>query len=129
MRHSKRIPSIRTFLPQLSALYVRQNRADKAMQRVNQAIAASPNNAGYYKVLAQLYLIQKNSPKAEEAFEKAVSLDAADFYQRIGLADFYVSTGNTAKGDQHSSGCAPSGPGQYGCKNAPRRDLPQEQRL
>jgi tetratricopeptide (TPR) repeat protein len=81
-------------LAALSELFIRQGQPDKAIARVNTAIAQFPNNPLYQRIQANTYLQSGNRAKAQEAFEKSVALGPKDSYQQLELADFYVSVGN-----------------------------------
>ena len=72
----------------LANLLFRQKRPEKAIQRINQAIEASPNNSAYYRTLAYAHLAQDDKAKAEEAFQKAVSVNPTDLDMRLAQAQF-----------------------------------------
>jgi tetratricopeptide (TPR) repeat protein len=80
-------------LAALASIALRQNQPDKAIQRVNQAIAQRPAIADFYSLLAQLYINSGDKAKAEDAIGKLVPLDS-NLYRRIEVSDLYARSGN-----------------------------------
>ena len=75
-------------LVQIVALF---NRAlDKALQRVQTQLQASPQNALMYTLLGQLYSRQQNDTEAEAAFKKALELDEGTVRAHLDLASLYA---------------------------------------
>jgi tetratricopeptide (TPR) repeat protein len=71
-------------------MYTEHNQAEKAVQRINRQIAATPLSAGLYELLGQAYRSQKNYPKAEEAYRKAISIDKNSVNAYSLLAQLFI---------------------------------------
>lgn len=64
------------FLQRIIQSYINAKDYDKAMETLNNAIAADPNNANYYYLLGVLYDDQNDKEKSMELFKKALDLDS-----------------------------------------------------
>ncbi len=93
-RALKANPEYADALASLSDLFLKQKQNDKAIARMNAAVAQLPNNPAYRRIQAYTYLQAGDRAKGQESFEKAVALSPNDVNQRLELADFYVSAGN-----------------------------------
>jgi len=76
-------------LARISAMYVSKNQPDLAAQRILGQIQKVPQSAAMYELLGQVYARQKSYPKAEQAFQKAISLDGNAFSAYTALARLY----------------------------------------
>ena len=77
-------------LEQLSQLYLDEGRTQEAISLLKNAAGVS-NAAGLYDLLGTAYTKSNNSPKAEEAFQRAVALEPDDAGHRKGLAQALLS--------------------------------------
>jgi tetratricopeptide (TPR) repeat protein len=64
---------------------------DSAIAQIEEAISVDPGRGATYDNLARLRLAQGNQQGAEEAFARAVKLDAASVPARLAQATFYLS--------------------------------------
>src|SRR5205085_8873002 len=74
-------------LTQIAIVKIEQGKANEALDRVNQQIAASPSNPQLYTLLGQLWMKGKDPGQAEAAFKKALELDDSllSAYMNLGL--------------------------------------------
>ena len=67
--------------PDLLAAYARAEaetgQYPAAIQRMQEAIAASPKNAAFYDQLGSIYAQQQNWPMAEDSFQRSIQIDPA----------------------------------------------------
>jgi tetratricopeptide (TPR) repeat protein len=73
-------------LEQLSQLLIDEGRSEEAITLLNQA-ASDSAEPGFYDLLGDAYSQQKDWPKAEEAYRKAVDEDPDEPNHRHGLAE------------------------------------------
>ena len=81
------------FFPALSdiaSIYLHQNEAKQAVERVKKQIEMSPKNALFYNLLGQLYERNSETAKAEENLKKAVEIAPASSAFLLSLGNFYV---------------------------------------
>ncbi|MCH5325830.1 MAG: tetratricopeptide repeat protein [Duncaniella sp.] len=64
------------FLQRIIQSYISTKDYDKAMNTLQNAISADPNNANYYYLLGVLYDDQNDKEKSKELFKKALDLDS-----------------------------------------------------
>jgi len=69
-----------------SIVLTRQNKLDRAVAKLQKAIAIKPNNATYYGELGAIFHKQDKLPEAISAYKKAISLNPKweSFYQSLG---------------------------------------------
>ncbi|HYY42804.1 MAG TPA: tetratricopeptide repeat protein, partial [Pyrinomonadaceae bacterium] len=72
-------------------LYTKQQQLDRAHARVDQAIAAQPNNAGLHFLKAQIFGIQQNMQATEAELRRTLELDANNAAALTALAALYVN--------------------------------------
>lgn len=89
LNHSPDNPSA---LGQLSQLYLDEGRPQDAIALLKNAVASS-GDAELYDLLGNAYVKTHDYPRAQEAFEQAVSLDPDEPSHRHGLAQAYLSNG------------------------------------
>ena len=73
-----------------------QKQPDKALARLNAQIAKSPKNSGFYDLLAQLQIQNKNLDQAAATAQKAVQLNSGDGEAVMLYAQIQVQRGQTA---------------------------------
>ena len=75
---------------QLAYYYMAQGGKDyiKAKEAEEKAIQLDPKNSSYYRILGEIYLINREADKAAKALQKAVDLDPdyAEYRSRLALA-------------------------------------------
>jgi len=76
----------------LITLYSRNNEADKAHARIDQALASFPNMASLHFLKASAYGFQHNATSAEAELRKALELDSNYVAAYYALAAIYVNT-------------------------------------
>ncbi len=95
-----KFPEEKYFLLTLINNYIYSNRNDEALDYLNKAIAADPQNAQLYDVMGRVYETGKNdSENAEKYFLKALELDPnyADAYYNLGRV--YYNQGVNKQGE------------------------------
>jgi len=98
--------------------YVMEGKSEKAIARLGPLVQSS-KQTWPERLLAEVYLIQKNYPKAEEAYKRAISLEPDKSAHKATLAEFYAATGVLDKGVTIYEGIV---------KNEPA-NIPAKQRL
>ena len=83
---------------QKQRMYMDMGKPEKAVAEVLKLIAADPDDAQLYGILAEIYQSQKQYDKALEAYEKLKAVDPNNAYLHLSLADYYRN-----KGDNESS--------------------------
>jgi len=73
-------------------LYARTQEVDKAHARIDQAIAAYPNNASLHYLKAQAYGSQRNTQSAEAELNKTLEIDPNYLPAYSSLGSLYVNT-------------------------------------
>ena len=92
-------PAFTDALAGIASLYLQQKNPEKAIQRMNQQLGrvSGPAQAPVLRLLAELYVSQKDTSRAEEMLKKAIQADPKNPAFRTALASFYEVNGNTAK--------------------------------
>jgi tetratricopeptide (TPR) repeat protein len=80
-------------LHNLMQLYIAQKQPDKAVAAVQQQIAVSPNNSGFYTLLGSALVTKKDYAGAQTAYQKAVDLNKKNAEAYLGLARVQLSSG------------------------------------
>ena len=86
-----------TNLPALGGLiniYTKAQQFDRAHARIDQALAAQPNNAGLHFLKAQIYGVQQNVEGTKGELERTLALDPNNAAALTALAAVYVNTNN-----------------------------------
>ena len=86
-------PKSESALHLLAYVYVSQKQPQKAIARVQQQIAAVPNDNSFYRELATLDLLVKDYNGARDAAQKALSIAPQDERAAQTLSQAYVSSG------------------------------------
>ncbi len=76
----------------LSNLYTKARQFDKAHARIDQAIAAQPNNANLHFLKAQIFGVQQDVNGAEGELRRSLELDANNAAALTALAALYINT-------------------------------------
>jgi tetratricopeptide (TPR) repeat protein len=76
----------------LMNIYVGQKRPDQAHARVDQAIAAQPNNASLHFLKGQIFGYEMNGPAAEAELRRTLEIDANYLPAYSALGALYVNT-------------------------------------
>jgi tetratricopeptide (TPR) repeat protein len=79
----------------ISNVYSRNSRFDLAHQRVDQALAAQPNNASLHLLKANIYGREMNAQGAETELKRALELDPSYAAASYALATLYANTKQT----------------------------------
>jgi len=88
------------FLLNLINIYIYTNRNEEAINRLNQAIAAEPNNAQLYDVMGNVYETGiKDNDKAEEAYKKALEINPEYVDALSNLGRIYYNQAINVQGD------------------------------
>jgi len=74
----------------LATTLAAQGKFDKAVERVNQGLQASPNNGALHLLLGEIYTYQKKYAEAESAFRKAIQINAKVAGSYMDLARMYL---------------------------------------
>ncbi|TPE45860.1 tetratricopeptide repeat protein [Pontibacter mangrovi] len=74
--------------------YLKNDRADEAMAKLDKAIAADPSNASLYAVKGNLLERKKDLDGAREVYKKATEVDPTNFdaYYNLGVLEFNRGT-------------------------------------
>lgn len=78
-------PNNKTFLIEDLNMSMGTNGGAGALEKINKAIAADPNNANLYAVRAGIYDAQKKSDLAQEDYKKAISIDPNNFDSQFNM--------------------------------------------
>jgi tetratricopeptide (TPR) repeat protein len=76
----------------LITLYAARNQSSQAHARIDQSIAAQPNNAGLHFLKGQVYGFEKNVEGAEGEFRRALEIDANYLAAYSALGALFVNT-------------------------------------
>jgi tetratricopeptide (TPR) repeat protein len=76
----------------LIRLYARNNEIAKAHARIDQILAANPNNASLHYLKAQAYGFERNSAQAEAELRKTLDLDANYLAAYSALGALFINT-------------------------------------
>lgn len=82
---------------QLVELDLRENKPQAALERINTLALRNPKAAGPQMLLAKIYLLQKDTARAEAALLKAIELEPATQPAYFLLARLYVDAGELPK--------------------------------
>ena len=82
----KQEPDNQAALKGLVEVRVRQRDFQGAIAPLEQLIALNPNEGLYHLVLGQVYAAQKNSDRANAAFDRATQIDPKDYRPVLGKA-------------------------------------------
>ena len=77
----------------LAQAYVRTKKPAKALALAEERIAKNPKDAFAYNLLGEIQLSQRNFPKAEEGFRKAIELQPLWPAPHNNLAGLYARAG------------------------------------
>jgi tetratricopeptide (TPR) repeat protein len=87
----------------LVRLYGLQKRpAGQIINRVQKQLTASPKQGSFYEILGEAYFEKQDAPKAQQAFEDALSVNETATEARVQLARLYASQGNLAAAIQNA---------------------------
>jgi len=96
----QKFPEEKYFLLTLINIYIYSNRNDEAVQYLTTAIQQEPNNAQLYTVMGRVYESGiKDMQKAEEYFEKALSVDPEEKDALASLGRVYYNQGVNKLGE------------------------------
>jgi len=76
----------------LVTIYASRNQAAQAHARIDQSIAAQPNNAGLHFLKGQVYGFEKNAGAAEAEFRRALEIDPNYLAAYSALGAMFVNT-------------------------------------
>jgi tetratricopeptide (TPR) repeat protein len=76
----------------LITLYAARNQTSQAHARIDQSIAAQPNNAGLHFLKGQVYGFERNAAGAEGEFRRALEIDANYLAAYSALGALFVNT-------------------------------------
>lgn len=76
----------------LIGIYAAQNRLDQAHARVDQSIAAQPNNASLHFLKGQVFGFERNAGGAESEFRRALEIDPNYLAAYSALGALFVNT-------------------------------------
>lgn len=76
----------------LIAIYAAQNKIDLARARVEQSLAAQPNNASLHFLRGQVYGFERNAQGAEAEFRRALEIDGNYLAAYSALGALFVNT-------------------------------------
>lgn len=82
-------------------IYSNQGNFNKSIEEIEKLIAAFPNDARYYGVLAEIYVSQNNLEKAGETYQKLLEKDPENGIAHLAIADFYRITNEKDKMIEH----------------------------
>jgi tetratricopeptide (TPR) repeat protein len=72
-------------------LFVKRKQMDKAYARIDQVLAANPNNASLHFLKAQIYGVEQNAKEAEAELSKTLELDPNYVAARSSLGALFVN--------------------------------------
>jgi tetratricopeptide (TPR) repeat protein len=81
----------------LARVYLTQGKPEKAISRLS-ALAQNSKKAWPQRLMAEVYVFQKNFPKAEEAYQRAIALEPDNAANKIALAELYAASGAVDRG-------------------------------
>lgn len=82
-------------------IYSFQRQYDKSETEIRKLIQLNPNEIRYWGMLAELYIAQQKMNKAEEVYQKMLTIDPENGLVNLSLADFYRIMGNLEKSFYH----------------------------
>jgi tetratricopeptide (TPR) repeat protein len=88
-------PHNTTALAQLADFLKARNQSSQALARVQQYVAASPNDANGHLILGLVNLESKNFSTSQTEFERAIQIDPNNIQAFVGLGKVFESQGQT----------------------------------
>lgn len=76
----------------LISIYAAQNKIDQAHARIDQSLAAQPNNASLHFLKGQVYGFERNAAGAEAEFRRALDIDGNYLAAYSALGALFVNT-------------------------------------
>ena len=74
---------------QKEKIFIRIGKFEKAVEEINKLIAAYPEEAKYYGILAELYAANNKENEAIEIYNKALNIDQDNPYINLSFSEFY----------------------------------------
>ncbi len=74
---------------QKEKVYIRMGKLDKAVEEIKNLIAAIPQEAKYYAVLAELYAANNMDTEAVETYQKALKIDSENATINLSFSEYY----------------------------------------
>ena len=81
----------------LAALYVKRGRSVQALETLEPALRARPDDASLLRAVGEIYFLSNNPPKAAEFFARANKLDSANVAGQVRLAQVNLAAGDAAQ--------------------------------
>ena len=90
-----------TYLEILSLL--KQNKLDEAEKKISEVLKKKPDEADYYNLQALLKTLQKDTPAAQQSYEKAIKLDPKNILANLGSAKLALESGQLDKAKEFAN--------------------------
>jgi putative PEP-CTERM system TPR-repeat lipoprotein len=82
---------------------VKQNKLEKAQDKVSALLKETPNEPDYYNLQALLETLKKNTAAAQQNYEKAIKLDPKNILAHLGSAKLALEGGQLDKAKEYAN--------------------------